>query len=178
MQWVVFVDDLDNIFATFGKARPTDRILSAAYRHVENLPDDFMRYAKEKLCDAEKLPANLGAYMKNILWPDYKQAYPEKIIRNDRPFCPRCDPNTAGLKRYYSHDGEIHLCACDCCTDDWYRSRFGYWTDFDLEQAGYLLALHERAWNNDRTRKFRAMIFNADWSRREGHTRFLEELEE
>lgn len=142
---------LDNIYAAFGKNRPSSRIANAIYERVEQLPSEFMEWAKKRLQDEEKLPANLGAYLKNILWPEWKQANPEKIINVERQRCPRCAHNLPGFKRFWEPDSTPHECACDCNHDENDRKNLGYLTDAEILARGWILELPEQAWDNERT---------------------------
>lgn len=161
MQRVVFDNCIDGIYAAFGKNEPSARISDAIFRRVENLPDEFMLWAEDRLADEERLPANLGAYLKNILWPDFKQAHPEKIVNIPKERCNRCGP-TPGIKRFYGKDWEVFECACDCCKNEWLIQRLGYWTDRELWDMGFSLALPDTAWNNERTQKYIKRVLDAD----------------
>ena len=43
-------------YATYGKPDPRPAVLDAAYKHVADMPDDFIVWASERLQDADRLP--------------------------------------------------------------------------------------------------------------------------
>lgn len=141
MKKLRYEDGMDEIYAAFGKKSPDRRVLDIIFRRVESLPDEFMDFAVERLADEEKLPQNLGRFMRFELWPAFLDKNPQlRATREELAPCPRCWPSSPQRKRFWSPDGETHEIACDCCRDERAIRLLGQIPDGRLIAAGYLLA--------------------------------------
>ena len=84
-------------YATYGKPDPRPAVLDAAYKHVADMPDDFIVWASERLQDADRLPPNLGRELRKELYPAWK-ASQMPTFTNEQfyadmcgdPDCPEC----------------------------------------------------------------------------------------
>ena len=127
------------LYSIFGKNNPSEPIMSAIYRRVEHLPDDFLDYAMSRLEDSEKLPANLGRELYRVLWPEYLEKHPElRGQEASRQACPSCSPDTPGFFWAWALNGHRYLlkCACNSRQD---LAHLDAWTHERAMQAGLRL---------------------------------------
>jgi len=121
-----------DVYANFGKAKPGPEIMRAIYSRVEDLPDDFFRFAGEKLADYDDLPRNMGKLLKVMLWPEYLSAHPELRSYADR--CPECGGSGFIVRRVdtgrpgYGRDVAFE-CVCRAGRDQG-------WTQDRIDMAG------------------------------------------
>ena len=147
-----FCDWMKNLYGTFGKPPPQFHVTTAAYDRVCSLPDEFFRYALEKLQDREVLPQNLGRELRVVLWPDFLSVHPE--LRSHADDCPECggqgfivmtlkDPQ--GRPGYGKTVG--FQCVCRAGMDEG-------WTYSRIKQAGY----EQEPFDNDRAVRSRQAL--------------------
>lgn len=134
-----FRSQLGRIYATFGKAWPQAPVIAQIFKQVCDFPEGFMDYALSRCELMESLPQNLGRFLARELWPDYRVANPAIAASEPVSACPRCRYNYPGVKDFYTPDGEIKLCACDCCRDERIIALMGQYPDWELLERGYLL---------------------------------------
>lgn len=117
MRELVFSDALREIYATFGKTYPAQAVANAIFKRINELPDDFMAFALERCQQREDLPKNLGLFLRQQLWPDYRAAHPE--VRQAQQACPDCDKDMPGFFTAW-RNGVPVTCICACNTNsDW-----------------------------------------------------------
>jgi len=88
---------LSETYAAFGKPAPRPAVLSAAYKQVADMPDDFIIWASEQLQDADRLPANVGRELRKSLFPAWKASQMPTFTNEQYyadmcgdPQCPEC----------------------------------------------------------------------------------------
>jgi len=138
MDKIAFAEWIGDVYAVFGKAKPGPAIMRAVYERVEELPDSFYQFAKEKIRDYDELPKNFGKLLKTVLWPEYLAAHPEK--RSYADLCPECNGQGAIIVRIADPQGRpgygrdrAFRCVCAVGNDEgwtWERIRERY----ELEQ--------------------------------------------
>lgn len=134
MKRLEFEDGLEAIYAAFGKNMPANAaVIECIWQRIAHLPDEFMQFAKSRLQDMEKLPANLGLYIARDLWSDFKAEHPEKFIRAQNAGCGKCHN---GLRMLYSPDGGQYATACGCCTDRKLIESCGQLDDYGIQRLG------------------------------------------
>ena len=91
-----FDNAMGEVFAAFQKPAPRPAVLDAIFKRVEELPEEFVFWASEKLQDEEKLPANLGRELLRM-FPAWKaenfsqpQHDPWANETSGDPNCPDC----------------------------------------------------------------------------------------
>lgn len=117
MKRLTFEDGMDEIYAAFGKKSPEPRVLDAAFRRVENLPDEFMAFCVKRLPDEEKLPQNLGRFMLRELWPEFLDRRPElrSQVMEHAP-CQRCNMSDMPgyIRVWHTERREARVFRCTC----------------------------------------------------------------
>lgn len=161
MNYDKFIDGIEDIFATFGKKRPEDRVVEAIYKRIKDLPDSFMDFAVKHFDDMEKLPQNIGRHLFRELWPEYLERNPE-MKKSEYACCPNCDPDLPGWRKVYEQEttgwGEqvwkpiIVRCACGNAPNPRHEQIH---TDFELESMGYKLRLEYTPEQMERFQKWR-----------------------
>ena len=127
-----FSNWISDVYANFGRAKPGPEIMRVIYERVEELPDDFFRFAGEKIADYDDLPRNMGKLLKVNLWPEYLSAHPE--LRSFADNCPECGGTGFIVKRVdtgrpgYGRDVAFE-CVCRAGQD-------AGWTRERIEMAG------------------------------------------
>lgn len=170
-----FLDALDDIYAAFGKKMPEQRIATAAYRRIENLPAEFLPYAKARLEDMEKLPSNLGLFMLKELWPDYRAEHPEKFVNEPLDGCEKC---SGGLRIIYDKFGIQYATACQCCTNRDLIEKCGQLDDYEITSRGLFTAMPVKAAPQYERRKIvQDAIAAANEPPRQRHIDFMRELD-
>lgn len=111
-----FLDQMEKIYATFGKKTPQEAVTDEIFNRIEDFPDDFMDYARSRLCDMEALPQNLGRFLARELWPDFRASRPELFTGRTDNGCPLCARDTPGYRRVWNPDNKnwvILPCPCN-----------------------------------------------------------------
>ena len=126
MDKIRFSNWISDVYANFGRAKPGPEIMRVIYERVEGLPDDFFRFAGDKLADYDDLPRNMGKLLKVTLWPEYLAAHPE--LRSHADDCPECGGlgfiimRVATGKPNYGRDVAFQ-CVCRIGDQGWTRKR-------------------------------------------------------
>lgn len=144
MNKAYFLERFRDICGVFGRNMFPEHVQNAVYRQIEALPDAFMDYALSELEREEKLPSNLGRFLKLELWPKYLDNNPQLRAHEVQTGCHRCRDGVPGLRNYWEPDGTAHTCRCICNTDP-RTAKFWTPTDDELIARGYLLHLPQRA---------------------------------
>lgn len=143
MKRELFERCLKKIYAIHGKKAPENfDVVDAIYERVETLPPEFMDYAIEKFQDMEKLPANMGKFLKVDLWPEYLSENPQLRARASYE-CSEC--GGSGFIRAYrngdgNYNGALTLFDCECRkgAQGWNRNKIlatGKYSFTDMELA-------------------------------------------
>ena len=176
-----FTAYMGRIYAAFGKNMPSQAIRDAVFRRVEKFPEAFMAYAEKRLIDMDSLPQNLGRYLAQELWPDYKSANPLMGEWRKLEPCSLCHPDMPGFRRVYSADfSECFIWKCPCNRDLRYASQVA-WTDELIAKKG--LHTHQEwlrwiAENPPKSVKKYMRVIGHTEPIRERHAKVLQDLEE
>lgn len=172
---------IGRIYASFGKNMPSQAIRDAIFRRVEKFPEAFMAYAEKRLIEQESLPQNLGRYLEQELWPDYKNANPLVGEWRKQESCPLCHPAMPGFRRVYSADfSDCFLWKCPCNTDAHYAGQIA-WTDELIAQHGLHTYQEWLEWIEENPPKYAGKylrVIGHSEPIRPRHAKVLQELEE
>ena len=87
MKRETFQSGLDQIYDIFsGSRRPSSEAKVTWFGRLQHIPEEAVAFIVERICDMERLPANMTLAWKN-LWSDWRAANPSRIIR---PYCQAC----------------------------------------------------------------------------------------
>ncbi len=78
---------LGTVYATFGRPVPQGDIRAAIWLRVQDVPDEACGWIASKLCDEERLPANMGRALAQA-WNAWLMEHPERFARAEA--CPEC----------------------------------------------------------------------------------------
>jgi hypothetical protein len=151
----VFLQGLEDIYATHGKAIPGPKIGAAIYDRIRTLPDAFMTFAVDALRDYASLPSNMGREMIRVLWPAYRDKNPQLASRHEEQGCDACRNSRAGVGFLFSHAPwghkwhiVMHKCVCNK------QENIAHWeakTPEQIRDAGYTLGLPGESVPHDTT---------------------------
>ena len=135
----VFAEWIRDMYATFGKAAPSQAIMAAVFRRIDSMPTGFLEYAQDRLQDRDTLPQNLGRELRNVLWPEYLQAHPEIRGRETVYGCNNCaESPLPGLLWFDDAEGHTYCGPCVCNTAP-SMEHFVHWSLQDIAAQGYVL---------------------------------------
>lgn len=140
-----FERGLRKIYAIHGKKAPENPdVIEAIWERIEQLPSEFMAYAIEKLQDMDKLPQNMGKFLKVDLWPEFLSDNPQ--LRAGASFeCLECG-GSGFIHAFridegsYNNIREAFECQCRRGEQGWTREKilatgkYGF-TDMQLAEA-------------------------------------------
>lgn len=119
MEQAKFKNCVREIYAAHGKTPPTDAVMLAVWKRVEDMPDAFMPWAAVKLSDYERLPANLGLELAKQLYPEWRAETRKTGPSSSN--CPECDPRIPGYFFGWKRDSQgilrSGICRCLCNAD-------------------------------------------------------------
>lgn len=165
MNKMVFSQCLNEIFSMFGRRMPDQRICAMIFKRVEILPDNFMYFAVSHFEDQEKLPSNMGYYLKRILWPEYLNKNPE-LRSNQYSCCPKCIQGMPGYRQVWEYEKtavgnfwtpKIIRCTCGNAPNPRNERIF---SDYELLQYGFSLDTPEIYKNRKVPDSFKNAILN------------------
>jgi len=132
MNYAVFEQGLEKIYAVFGKTYPKALAVSAIWERLEKFPDVFMSWAVKEILDLDSMPGNLGKYLEKTLWPEWRRAHPEHRI-NLQETCPDCrlKADLPGNGFWAWDEGYQVFCACRC------SGQSTVYTKEDMKKRGY-----------------------------------------
>lgn len=130
-----FFNELRDIYAIHGKNLTDGAVVSAIFRAVENFPNGFMDFAKDKIGDYTSLPSNLGRELRQELWPVFLEKHPQcKTQAQSR--CHECAPDLAGWFWAYGPDMQRKMFKCACNRQRQFEHVSGY-THSAVVRQGY-----------------------------------------
>lgn len=106
---------INRIYGTFGKPSPSDEVQGAVWEIVQELPNGVMELAVTLLRQEDKLPQNVGGWIKRVAWPAWKEQNPEQITRRYDAVgnCPHC--HGKGTFSLFNPNGNYETCfVCVC----------------------------------------------------------------
>ena len=107
---------INRIYGTFGKPSPSEEVQGAVWEIVQELPNGVMELAVTLLRQEDKLPQNVGGWIKRVAWPAWTERNPQQIDRHaDNPTgsCPHCGGK--GTYTLYNPQGNYptaFVCIC------------------------------------------------------------------
>lgn len=104
MDYKVFLNGIDDIYAIFGKKIPEDRVILKAYERIKDTPNAFMDYIVKHFENQESLPKNMGYYLNQILWPEFLNKHPEYKQMQKWECCSLCEKGMPGLRRVWKEE--------------------------------------------------------------------------
>lgn len=139
MEKTIFATWIRDIYATYGKAAPSQAVMGAVYRRIETLPVEFLEYATEQLQDRDALPSNLGRELRHVLWPEYLAKNPSLKAHTVSQGCNSCAGSPSpGI--IWAEDTGGHRYAFVCvCNSLPSLAHARHWTRDDIEAQGYRL---------------------------------------
>lgn len=177
MDYDKFLEGIEDIFATFGRKRPDDRIVEIIYRRIIDLPDSFMDFAIKHFEDEESLPKNLGKFLLRDLWPDYLERNPDLKFKEIQ-CCPKCSPDIPGWRKVYIQEmtgwGEkvwkpvIMRCSCGNAPNPRHEKVY---TDLELQESGYSLSCPFHFDREEMKQKYGHMVMHQESEKPENSTR-------
>lgn len=97
------------VYAAFGRTDPQGEIRSAIWLRVNHIPDEAAGWIATKLCDEERLPANMGRALLQA-WNAWLIEHPERFAPTED--CPDCE--CGWLECWSERDGKWRHWVAPC----------------------------------------------------------------
>lgn len=133
-----FFTELREVYAIHGKNLTDGAVVSAIFRAVENFPNGFMDFVREKIADYTSLPSNLGRELRQELWPQFLEKYPQHKKQNQQNGCHQCSADVLGFFWAQGPDGMGKMFKCACNRQREFEHISGY-THAAVERQGYAI---------------------------------------
>lgn len=114
MNYDYFLAGIEDIYAIFGKKRPSEQTIKMIYKRIVTCPENFIDFTINYFEDQDALPPNMGRFLIRELWPNFLDKHPELRAREYTHSCPKCVPDIPGYRKVWDPHGMSHIVRCSC----------------------------------------------------------------
>lgn len=108
-----FAGMMEEIYAAFGRATPSERVVSLTYARVSHIPMEACKSIVDRICEMDKLPANVGLEVLRG-WDAWCAQHPERV--SPKTHCPDCDSTGVWHIWMPIETGRVHAYVVPCPT--------------------------------------------------------------